>query len=117
MPPSRTSRGSIISYFEGFITLPSHQRAQLAVSHYSEVTLDDAMMYFDDSIRQEVAAMGFDLSKPVKTGDLEKYAIFQCHTCPKTRRPEQFWKHFFGTSRPTDRCAATKRSDEREYIL
>lgn len=36
---------------------------QLAISHHSKVTLDDAMNHFSDTIRQDVAAMGFDLSK------------------------------------------------------
>lgn len=113
MPPSRTSRRSVTSYFEGFPALSAHERAQIAISHYSEATLDDAMIYFDDTIRQEVAAMGFDLSKPVKTGASAKYSTFQCRKCPMMRRPEQFWVHFFA-SRPTGLCATMKGSNERE---
>lgn len=117
MPHTRTSKGSAGSHFEGFAALPAHKRAQLAVSHHSEVTLEDAVLYFDDVIKQEVAAMGFNVSEPIKTGSSEKYYnTFQCHTCPQTRRPEQFWKHFFSTSRATDRCEKMRGSDGRECI-
>jgi len=110
MPPSRTSRRSVASYFEDFPSLSAHERAQIAISHYNEVTLDDARIHFDDTIRQEIAAMGFDLSK---IGALAKYNTFQCRTCPMMRRPEQFWNHFFA-SRPTGLCATIKGSNERE---
>jgi len=70
-------------------------------------------MYFDDTIKQDVAAMGFDLSEPVKTGDSGKYTAFRCRSCATTRRREQFWGHFFG-ARHDHRCAAKKDGDERE---
>lgn len=116
MPPSRSSRSSIPSHFKEFITLSAHERAHLAVSHFSEVTFDDATIYFNDTIRQEVAAMGFDLSEPMKNEGSEKYMVFRCCMCSTTRRPEQFWNHFFST-RQNYRCAATKESNAREHNI
>ena len=56
------SPGSITSNFGNYTILSAPEWVQLAISHHSKVTLDDAMNHFSDTIRQDVAAMGFDLS-------------------------------------------------------
>jgi hypothetical protein len=113
MPRTRTSRASpSFSPFEGFIALSIPERAQLAVSHYNSANLDDAR-HFDDKIMQDVASAGFDLTVPIKVGDSGP-KNYRCRLCSATRRPEQFWRHFFTTIRPQDRCPETQRSDERE---
>jgi len=96
-----------------FLTLSARERSQIAISHHHDVTLDD-MVHFNDEIKQEVASAGFDLSVPIKTGNSDKYTSYRCRMCAVMRRPQQFWRHFFTTSRPTDRCPETQGGDKRE---